>query len=131
MPRPPDRSNGYVYGNGQGRPSEPVTAGYDITAGFQATPAYGMFLGQVLQSPTPGTPPARPRWWDDANRLFTVIGMVAAIAVLFGVGLYLVVKTACPCTFGGAPPAGEPIPTITVNSTSPYEPAGCGSEGTP
>lgn len=122
MRRPPDRDNGYVYGNGKARPLEPVTANHDVTAGFQATPAYGMFLGSVLH-PAPLAQPARPRWYDDAQRMFTVIGMVAAIAILLGAGLYLVVQTACPCTFGGAPVVGEPTPTITVNASQ-YDPAG-------
>lgn len=127
---PPPTGTPTTYHRGQAL--EPRTMpNPEVTAGMTPTPAFGMFFNQVLR-PEPETPaPVRPRWWDDAHRLFTVIGMVAAVAILFGIGLYAVVQVACPCTFGGMPTQPEPTPTINVNASQ-YDPAGtCGTEGIP
>lgn len=119
-----ERRNGPVY---RSEHAEVTAVNPEVTAGMALTPAYG-FIAQAMRPSLPE--PARPRWWDDAHRLFTVLGMVAAIAILCGIGLYLVVKAACPCTFGGQPAQPNPAPAVSFNASQ-YDPVTCGSEEVP
>ena len=107
--------NGPVYtGRLVGDDDDRTMANSEVTTGLALTPAYG-FIAQTMR-PAVADPPRR--WTDDARQMFTVIGMVAAVAILLGAGLYLVVSVACPCTFGATSDPATPV--VTVNASDNY-----------
>jgi len=90
--------NGPVYRAGQvppwTPPPQPWDTGYlpEITAGMSLT-------REMLRY----EPPVRRDPWRSARTGLIVLGAVALVAVLCGLGMFLVGQTVCPCTFGGAP----------------------------
>jgi hypothetical protein len=76
----------------------------DVTAGFDLTPAYGVF------NLAPPPPVREPNAWRTTRTLLVVLGAIALIVVLCGVGMFLVGSTVCPCTFGMA---GQPTTSTT------------------
>ena len=93
--------------------AEDPTAGFEVTAGLDLTPAYGVFLGRQMSAPPPPVPPGAVQ---NVKRLLIVLGAVALLAIVCWFGSWLLGSTVCPCTFGLDQADPAPASGITVDS---------------